>query len=140
MDAKKPLTKQRQLVYHTVLHGDDHPTAADILERLHAAGHRISYATVYNSLRYLTEHGFLRELKVGETVSRYDARVEPHHHIVCRVCGRVDEVFAPIPDAYLHQVVEDTRYRIEDVDLVIHGLCPDCASRTSRDSAESAGH
>ncbi|MCL6516537.1 transcriptional repressor [Alicyclobacillus sp.] len=129
MESHRPLTKQRELVYQTVLCGKDHPTAADILERLHAQGHRISYATVYNSLRYLTENGLLKELKVGESVSRYDARTEPHHHIVCRSCGRVDEVFTPIPEAFVLQVGEDTQYHIEEMDLVIHGLCSACKER-----------
>ena len=42
---------------------DDHPTASDIFEaaRLRLPG--ISFATVYNSLRYLKEAGLVYEIK-----------------------------------------------------------------------------
>ncbi|EFU43595.1 ferric uptake regulator, Fur family protein [Paenibacillus vortex V453] len=33
----------------------DHPTAADIMNRLVEKGYNLAYGTVYNSLRYLTD-------------------------------------------------------------------------------------
>ncbi len=134
LDKRKRLTQQRQVVYDIVLQSKDHPTAADIIERLHSRGHRISYATVYNSLRYLTENGFLHELKVGDAVTRYDARTEPHHHVVCQVCGRVDEVFTSLPQAFLETVAKDSHYRVEDVDLIIRGTCAQCLSEIDQPS------
>jgi Fur family transcriptional regulator, peroxide stress response regulator len=124
--TKTNLTPQRKAVLDTILEANNHPTAADIIERLRRDGQKISYATVYNSLRYLTEAELIRELKIGESVTRYDARMEEHHHIVCERCGRVDELLTALPGKYLAAVASDTNYEVHEIDLVIKGLCPEC--------------
>lgn len=129
MTNQPHLTPQRKIVYEFVFRADSHPTATEIIEGLREQGHKLAYGTVYNSLRYLTEVGLLRELIVGDTVSRYDARTEAHHHIVCRICGRVDESFTPVPYEYLQSVTQETGYQLEDVDLVIKAVCPTCAAK-----------
>jgi Fur family transcriptional regulator, peroxide stress response regulator len=128
MDRQTHLTPQRRAVYEVIQQAHDHPTAADIMERLRLSGQKISYATVYNSLKYLTDSGIVRELKIGETVSRYDARMEAHHHIVCEKCGQVDELLTPLEAAYLRAVSTDTGYEVHDVDVIAKGLCPKCRS------------
>ncbi|KPV55330.1 Fur family transcriptional regulator, partial [Paenibacillus sp. A3] len=90
------LTTQRKAILDLVQSCEDHPTAAEIMERLRMNGHQFAYGTVYNSLRYLTDAGLIRELKLGETASRYDGRTEDHYHIVCKKCGRVDEVLSAL--------------------------------------------
>lgn len=59
------LTSQRQAVYDIVRNSHDHPTAAEVMNRLVEQGHNLAYGTVYNSLRYLTDKEMIRELKLG---------------------------------------------------------------------------
>ncbi|GAB2703404.1 Fur family transcriptional regulator [Paenibacillus thermoaerophilus] len=121
------LTSQRKAVLDVVRHSADHPTAADIMERLRQQGLHFAYGTVYNSLNYLTGAGLIRELKLGESASRYDARTDDHHHIVCRVCGRVDEVLTDLPDSWLEQVKQETGYRVEEAHVILEGVCLTCS-------------
>ncbi|MEK3884081.1 transcriptional repressor [Paenibacillus sp. PL2-23] len=123
------LTIQRKAVYEVVHEAHDHPTAADVIERLRTKGHHFAYGTVYNSLRYLTDVGLIRELKLGEAVSRYDARTDDHQHIVCLRCGRVDEVLVDVPQEWIAAVAENTRYRIEHAQVVLEGVCEACAKK-----------
>ena len=51
------LTRQRRLVLDLVRTEDEHPTAAEVFEQASKAMPGISFATVYNSLRYLKEAG-----------------------------------------------------------------------------------
>jgi len=125
------LTIQRKAVYEIVQQAFDHPTAADVIERLRSNGHNFAYGTVYNSLRYLTDVGLIRELKLGEAVSRYDARMEDHQHIMCVKCGRVDEVLADVPAEWMATVAKETGYRVEHAHVVLEGVCETCASKTS---------
>lgn len=60
------LTSQRQAVYDVVREAHDHPTAADVMNRLMERGYNLAYGTVYNSLRYLTDKELIRELKLGK--------------------------------------------------------------------------
>jgi Fur family transcriptional regulator, peroxide stress response regulator len=129
VERKHHLTPQREAVYQVVCKSDDHPTAADIIERLREEGTTMAYATVYNSLRYLTDNGLVHELNVGDSVTRYDARIEGHHHVVCRYCGKVEEVFTLIPDTFLQAVVDETAYTLDDTTFVVQGICPACLNK-----------
>lgn len=123
------LTTQRKAILEVVQQSDDHPTAADVIERLRDKGHHFAYGTVYNSLRYLTEAGLIRELKLGETASRYDARTEEHQHIVCTKCGNVDEVLTELPAEWLQRVAVETKYAIGQAKVVLEGVCEQCAKK-----------
>lgn len=125
------LTIQRKAILEVVQHAVDHPTAADVIDRLRAKGFNFAYGTVYNSLRYLTDAGLISELKLGEAVSRYDARTDEHQHIVCMVCGRVDEVLVELPNEWLQHVALETKYKIEHAQVVLEGVCESCATKQS---------
>jgi Fur family peroxide stress response transcriptional regulator len=129
-------TPQRRAVYEVVKEARDHPTAAMIMDRLHERGQRFAYATVYNSLRYLSDAGIIRELRLGEGASRYDGRSEDHQHIVCDVCGAIEEVFEPVPQAWQDAVSKTTGFTLSGVQVVLHGVCPSC-QRQPRNASES---
>lgn len=125
------LTIQRKAVFEVIQEAFDHPTAADVIERLRGKGFNFAYGTVYNSLRYLTVAGLIRELKLGEAVSRYDARIDDHQHVVCAECGRVDEVLSEVPADWIAAVATETKYRIQLAHVVLEGVCDSCAKKTS---------
>lgn len=129
MKKKGQLTYQRKTILDIISSSHDHPTAVDIMARLKEQGHQFAYGTVYNSLRYLTDAGLVKELKMGDA-SRYDARVEDHHHIICTQCGRVDEVFREIPDEWVKAVAQETSYRIDEHHIVFKGVCAECRSKS----------
>ncbi|MCC3374924.1 Fur family transcriptional regulator [Cohnella sp. REN36] len=124
--TRKGLTAPRRMVYDIVMASEDHPTAADIIDRLKSSGSSVAYATVYNSLRYLTDEGLIHELKLEGNASRYDGRVEDHQHIVCVSCGKVDEVMTASPKDWLDRIAAETGYRITDEQLLFKGVCAEC--------------
>jgi Fur family peroxide stress response transcriptional regulator len=125
------LTSQRQAVYDIVRNSHDHPTAAEVMNRLVEQGHNLAYGTVYNSLRYLSDKQMIRELKLGEAASRYDARLDDHQHIICEICGAVDEVMSQVPQVWIDTVAEDTGYSITHTHVVFGGVCPACRNKNS---------
>lgn len=126
MKKKGQLTIQRKTIYDIVSGSQDHPTAADVIERLKEQGCSFAYGTVYNSLRYLTEAGMIQELKLEGDAARYDARVEEHQHIVCVRCGKVDEVFTQAPADWLEAVAKETGYVIKQEQFLFKGVCSAC--------------
>lgn len=123
------LTVQRKAVYDVVSSANDHPTAAEVMNRLVERGYNFAYGTVYNSLRYLTDKEMIRELKLGETASRYDAKLDDHQHILCEVCGRVDEVMSSIPEEWNKAVAEETGYQVHHAHVVFGGVCSACQQK-----------
>ncbi|MNT69514.1 Transcriptional regulator PerR [compost metagenome] len=99
------------------------------MNRLVEKGHNLAYGTVYNSLRYLTDKQLIRELKLGEAASRYDARMDEHQHIICEVCGAVDEVMTHVPEPWMDSVAKETGYSIGHAHVVFSGVCPSCRSK-----------
>ena len=55
----------------------------------------ISYATVYNSLRFLKEAGLVHEIKFGDSASRYDRETDRHDHAICNDCGKLVDFDLP---------------------------------------------
>ncbi|QAY67663.1 Fur family transcriptional regulator [Paenibacillus protaetiae] len=125
--SKLNLTVQRKAVLDVLMASEDHPTAADIIDRLRLQGQHFAYGTVYNSLRYLTEAGLIRELELGKAASRYDARMDEHQHIICTECGQVDEVLIDVPQQWMEAVGDQTRYHIHEAHVVLKGVCAACA-------------
>lgn len=120
------LTKQRQAVLEVVKSSSDHPTASDVMDRLRTKNYRFAYATVYNSLRYLVDQGLITELRITDSVSRYDGLTEEHHHAICDVCGKLSEVMSHLDDTFVVSAERETGYKFTRTELVMHGICPDC--------------
>ncbi|NBD22321.1 Fur family transcriptional regulator [Paenibacillus glycinis] len=130
--SRQSLTAPRRLILDILTESHDHPTASDIIDRLKTQGQSVAYATVYNSLRYLTEQGLIRELKLEGDASRYDSRTEDHQHIVCVSCGKVSEVMTESPKEWLRHIEEETGYSISEEQFLFKGVCGECRASNDR--------
>lgn len=93
-DASLRCTRQRVLVYGTLMSMMEHPTAEQLHAKVAARDSSVSLATIYNTLETLVEHGLARRVgqrSRGSGACRYDADLEPHLHLV-RGDGRVVDV------------------------------------------------
>ncbi|MDY0322777.1 MAG: transcriptional repressor [Candidatus Carbobacillus sp.] len=134
MRQKGYLTHQRKVILDIVRESEDHPSAADVIDRLKEKGIHFAYGTIYNSLKYLTENGYIREIRAGDGVSRYDGRMEAHHHIRCRICNRIEEVYVPLPQPWLKQAEKETGYIVDDEGFLLEGVCPSCQEKLAIDN------
>ncbi|HVW79393.1 MAG TPA: transcriptional repressor [Mycobacteriales bacterium] len=120
-------TPQRRAVLDVISRSKDHPTAAEVLERVCELLPGVGAATVYRTLGMLVESGQVLELRVGQAPTRYDRNVERHDHLVCDTCGVVIDVQVPLDRRRSIdpvQVRED--FHVTSYDLRIHGECADC--------------
>jgi Fur family transcriptional regulator, peroxide stress response regulator len=126
-------TPQRRAVLEVVQHAQDHPTAAEVLERVLEVLPGVGAATVYRSLAMLVESGQILELRLGPSAAtRYDRNVENHDHLVCDQCGRLADVQVGLdPTELLNAVSSHHDFQVSGFDLRIHGRCADCSSATS---------
>ncbi len=129
----RKVTAQRQCVFR-VLQGDaSHPSA----EAVHAAARRevetISLKTVYQTLHDLVELGEVSALDVGTGMVRFDPNVEePHHHLVCRVCGKVRDLAAEFPDLSVPDA-DAQGFELGAPEIVFRGRCPECRATAVAD-------
>lgn len=120
------MTPQRQAVLDVVREAHDHPTAGQIYERVRQRMPRLSYATVYNALAALVEHGEVLALTFGNGASRYDGRNDRHDHAVCLSCGRLQDIDSRLPESVVVAAARHSGYRLVAHHTEFYGYCPDC--------------
>lgn len=125
------LTPQREAVLQAIRAREDHPTANEIFEAARAILPSISYATVYNSLRYLRETGLVQEICFGDSASRYDGITERHDHAICTNCGKLVDFDLNEAADLMRAAARKSRFKPERVYLTLMGLCPDCRDVTA---------
>jgi Fur family transcriptional regulator, peroxide stress response regulator len=120
------LTPQREAVLAAIRETDAHLTAGEVFEAARRRLPSISYATVYNSLRYLTEAGLVREINQGKGASRYDRELSRHDHAVCTCCGKLVDFDLPATVELMRAAARRSHFKPESVHLTLRGVCPDC--------------
>ena len=125
-ETGEKLTRQREAVLGVIREREDHPTASDIFEAARQRLPGISYATVYNSLRFLKEAGLVHEIKFGDSASRYDRETDRHDHALCSQCGKLVDFDLPQAAELLKAAARRSKFKPESVHLTLKGVCPDC--------------
>ncbi len=134
------LTPQRRAVLEVLESATDHPTAAEVFERVRVASPGIGPATVYRTLALLVANGLALELSLGDgSSSRYDGNTARHDHLVCSSCGAASDIQSALPSEVLDQLTGSTGYAISSYDLQFHGLCPECQDQRSHHQEEMNG-
>jgi Fe2+ or Zn2+ uptake regulation protein len=118
------VTLARLLVHRHVRGGETHVTA----EQIQAALPTLSPATVYSTLDLLAELGFVRRLSTPAGVAVYDPRTQPHHHMICRSCGRMEDLDAEVEAGAAVRAATAAGFAVEHGELQLSGLCADCAA------------
>jgi Fe2+ or Zn2+ uptake regulation protein len=122
----RTLTKQREAVLRVIRESENHLTASEIFARARKALPSISYATVYNSLKYLKDAGLILEISFGNGASRYDRETGRHDHAVCTSCGKLLDFDLAETAALMRLAARRSRFKPQSVHLTLYGLCPDC--------------
>jgi Fe2+ or Zn2+ uptake regulation protein len=136
-DTQWRLTPQRRAVLEVLESATDHPTAAEVFERVRGYSPGIGPATVYRTLALLVANGLALELSLGDgSASRYDGNVSRHDHLVCVSCGAASDITPALPAQLLQQLTGSSGYQITHYDLQFHGLCPDCQTPTPQPQEE----
>lgn len=129
------VTRQRLAVLDAIA---EHPHLP--AEAVHTAVVRrlpeITVQSVYTVLHDLTAHQLLRRFDPPGSAARYEARTgDNHHHAICTVCGRIEDVDCAHGQAPCLEAPEGLEMEIEAADVVFRGVCTGCADQRSRQPA-----
>ncbi len=120
------VTPQRFAILRFLQQTEDHPTADQLVEFLNRDLPMTSRATVYNTLGTLKDVGLVREVTHEAGVLRYDANIDPHHHFICRTCGRFDDLDWNLFGSLDLQPLAGRYPQIENIEVIIRGVCREC--------------
>jgi Fur family ferric uptake transcriptional regulator len=124
------VTAQRLAVLRAVSERP-HSTADEILTAVRAELGAISRQAVYDALGALADKQLLRRIQPAGSPARYEDRVgDNHHHLICRVCGRMVDVDCAVGETPCLTAAADAGYDVDEAEVTFWGRCPDCASAT----------
>ena len=121
------LTKQREVVLQVIRDACEHLTANEVFVNAKAMLPSISFATVYNSLRFLKDSGHIAEIKFGNGASRFDRTLTRHDHAICTKCGTLVDIEMEHPPELVERAAAYSNFKPESLEFTLRGVCPDCS-------------
>jgi Fur family transcriptional regulator, peroxide stress response regulator len=121
-------TPQRLAIVAEVLQRH-HPTVAEVYDSVRREFPTIGLATVYNTLRSMTERGLVRELPFNNA-TRFDVNLTPHANLVCTRCGTIEDSEAAndLLVQLQQRVAAGAGFAPESQRVDVYGICARCAS------------
>jgi Fe2+ or Zn2+ uptake regulation protein len=119
------VTPQR-VVLHRALHElGRHVTADELLDAVAERLPNVSLPTIYATLELFEELGMVRRVQRAGT-SLFDPRTDVHHHLICTVCGAIEDLDAELDTSALERAADTRGFGRERVEAVVHGRCAAC--------------
>ncbi|HEX5615981.1 MAG TPA: Fur family transcriptional regulator [Acidimicrobiia bacterium] len=115
-----------------LLAGAERPlTIPEVLER----DRSLAQSSAYRNLTVLEHAGVVRRIVTHDEFARYELAEDltgHHHHLVCRACGRVEDLPASpglerSVGAAIDDAVQQSGFRVDHHRLDLVGTCAECA-------------
>ncbi len=125
------LTPQRFMVLEVLESQPGHRTAEHVLAGVQARYPYVNKTTVYRTLELLTSLGLVAMTDTGAGRTEYELLESPHHHLICKDCGRQIE----LPDATLNPlralIEREHGFRPCFDHFALFGVCRDCQAQAA---------
>lgn len=120
-------TLQKAAIFETLKELCCHPTANMLIAELEKRGHKVSRATVFRVLSEAEKEGLIKKISSPDAEDRYDARLDKHYHLRCKICGKIKDSIYPYQEIKNFQ--EDDGFLIEEHNLEFIGICSECRKK-----------
>jgi Fur family ferric uptake transcriptional regulator len=127
-------TEQRKVIVETFFKAPHHVSIEELLAQVRQNDPRVGYATVYRTLKLLTECGVAYERRFGDGLTRYElADEESHHdHLICVDCGKIVEFEEPQIEELQERVAARHGFTVKSHKHEMYGTCAECNAKASR--------
>jgi len=124
-------TQQRAVILETFLATQGHFSTEELYLAIRRHHPRIGYATVYRTLKLLTDCGLAVERQFGDGQARYEpVDAEEHHdHLICTVCGSIREFENGEIERLQEVIAQHHGFRMESHRLDLFGVCAQCQQK-----------
>jgi Fur family transcriptional regulator, ferric uptake regulator len=122
------LTAQRELILETFLNHRGHVSAEELFQKAREKQAHVGFATVYRTLKHMTQCGLARELDFGDGRTQYEPEFnrQHHDHMICTKCGTYIEFLNPQIEELQEQVSRKHGFKITSHRMQLYGLCQKC--------------
>ncbi len=124
-------TRQRSLILETFFGLDGHLSVEELWAKVRALDERVSVATVYRTMKLLSESGLAHARNFGDGQTRYEAAVgrEHHDHLICTNCGTIIEFENDQIEKLQAIVARKQGFKVVSHKMELYGLCASCQQK-----------
>src|SRR6266576_3585048 len=120
-------TSQRVVMHRLLRDRDRHVSAEELLSEASERLPGVSLPTVYATLELFEQLGIVRRVNGGGGTLLWDTRADVHHHMICRRCGRIEDMETPLDLERARRSAERSGFEPDRAEVVVGGLCASCA-------------
>lgn len=130
------MTPQRRCILDIFLEEKGHHTSEDLYNIVKKVDKSIGQATVYRTLKLLSESGLAKEVNFGDGVTRYEQKYgySHHDHIICEECGKALAVVDEKIEELQEKLAESHGFVLTHHEMYLYGICADCRSKARENS------
>jgi Fur family ferric uptake transcriptional regulator len=121
-------TRQQHAIVRALRDSATFVSAQDLHAAMRRSGDRIGLATVYRGLQALVADGEVDMLRSHDNETLYRSCSDTHHHhLVCRGCGRTEEVSGGDVEDWAARQAKTFGFADVSHTVELHGVCGACA-------------
>lgn len=125
------LTRQRQAIFTALAASCEHPDAETVCRGLRKSYPGLSLGTVYRNLEIFARYGFISRVSGEGASTRFDANQTPHHHLICRSCGNIEDYYDERLQGLQLAAQEAGGFTAETYRIDFRGLCAGCRKKSN---------
>jgi len=124
-------TAQRDDIAHVFFASNRHISVEELYNDVKRVNPRIGYATVYRTVKLLTECGLAVERHFRDGEARYESQAEGHHHdhLICERCGKIVEFEEERIETLQAEVAHRLGFQFTGHKMELYGLCRECQKK-----------
>ena len=119
-------TSQRVVMHRLLRDRDRHVSAEELLSEASERLPGVSLPTVYATLELFEQLGIVRRVNGGGGTLLWDTRADTHHHMICRNCGRIEDLETPLDLEPARRSAARSGFEADRAEVVVSGLCARC--------------
>ena len=122
------VTPQRLKII-SMLEKHGHINIEDLYGEMRKEFPSVSLATIYKNINQMIESGLIQEVKLPRSKSVYELIKDPHLHMVCDVCHKVEDIVIGT-EKVIEEAEKLSGYVIQESFITLRGICPECQKKS----------
>ncbi|MBS2021403.1 MAG: transcriptional repressor [Deltaproteobacteria bacterium] len=125
-------TRQRDVIVDTFFQATGHLSVDELLEQVLKRDANIGAATVYRTMKILSEAGLASARHFDDGQTRYEAALDRHHHdhLICTSCHTIVEFENERIEELQDAVAAEHGFTVTRHKLELYGLCKNCQAKS----------
>ena len=122
-------TAQRDYIADTFFRTNTHISLDELLKKVKRKTPNIGYATVYRTMKLLTDSGLAIARQFGDGQTRYENLPEDghHDHMICIKCSKIAEFQNQKIEQLQSEMAKKLGFTVVNHKLELYGYCQACA-------------